>query len=74
MEYDRRAASRWVPYPIPLARLAALTASAGLTSPSITATRPSAFGGILYVAAADRLGMTPRNQRAFQRQPGFCNF
>ena len=55
VEYERRAASRWVPYPIPLARLAALTASAGLTSPSITATRPSAFGGILYVAAADRL-------------------
>ena len=55
VEYERRAASRWVPYPIPFARLAALTASAGLTSPSITATRPSAFGGILYVAAADRL-------------------
>jgi SAM-dependent methyltransferase len=54
VEYDRRAASRWVPYPIPSDRLPALTASAGLSAPAITATRPSAFGGILYVAAADR--------------------
>lgn len=55
VEYDLRAASRWVPYPIPPARLTALAASAGLTAPAITATRPSAFGGVLYVAAADRL-------------------
>ena len=55
VEYDRRAASRWVPYPIPPARLAALVASAGLTAPAITATRASAFGGVLYAAAADRL-------------------
>ena len=54
VEYDRRAASRWVPYPIPPARLSALAASAGLSEPVITATRPSAFGGTLYVAAADR--------------------
>jgi ubiquinone/menaquinone biosynthesis C-methylase UbiE len=56
VEYDRRAANRWVPYPISIARLPALTAAAGLSTPAITATRPSAFGGILYVAAADRLG------------------
>jgi ubiquinone/menaquinone biosynthesis C-methylase UbiE len=56
VEYDRRAASRWVPYPIPPARLPALAASAGLTPPTITASRPSLFGGTLYVAAADRLG------------------
>jgi len=55
IEYDRRAASRWVPYPIPAARLPALVASAGLSAPAITATRPSSFGGVLYVAAADRL-------------------
>jgi ubiquinone/menaquinone biosynthesis C-methylase UbiE len=54
VEYDGRAPSRWVPYPIPIARLPALTRSAGLSAPAITATRPSAFGGILYVAAADR--------------------
>jgi SAM-dependent methyltransferase len=55
VEDDRRAASRWVPHPIPAARLRALAASAGLTTPIVTATRPSAFGGVLYVAAADRL-------------------
>ena len=54
VEYDGRRASRWVPYPIPPARLPALAAAAGLSTPVITATRPSAFGGDLYVAAADR--------------------
>ncbi len=56
IEYDRRAASRWVPYPISSDRLPKLATSAGLSTPMITATRPSAFGGILYVAAADRVG------------------
>ncbi len=54
IEYDQRAGSRWVPYPIPITRLPALAASAGLSEPVIAATRPSAFGGFLYVAAADR--------------------
>jgi SAM-dependent methyltransferase len=54
VEYDRRATSRWVPYPIPADRLPALAASAGLSTPVIMATRPSAFGGNLYVAVADR--------------------
>jgi SAM-dependent methyltransferase len=54
VEYDRRAASRWVPYPIPPARLAELAACAGLSAPVVTATRPSAFGGALYVAVAER--------------------
>ena len=54
VEYDRRRASRWVPYPISSDRLPTLAESAGLSTPTITATRPSAFGGLLYVAAADR--------------------
>ena len=54
VEYDGRTSSRWVPYPIPSSRLPALTASAGLLAPTITVTRPSAFGGVLYVAAANR--------------------
>lgn len=53
VEYDRRAASRWVPYPIPSKKLAELAAAAGLTEPAIIATRPSAYGGALYVAAAE---------------------
>lgn len=60
VEYDRRAASRWVPYPISTDRLATLAASAGLSTPVITATRPSAFGGSLYVAAADRVDQGKR--------------
>jgi ubiquinone/menaquinone biosynthesis C-methylase UbiE len=51
IEYDRRAATPWVPYPIPTARLPGLAASVGLSTPTITATRRSMFGGILYVAA-----------------------
>lgn len=55
VEYDQHDATRWVPYPIPMDRLPALAASAGLPTPIITATRPSAFGGELYVATADRV-------------------
>ena len=55
IEYDRRRASRWVPHPIPPARLRELAARAGLTEPVVVAQRPSAFGGDLYVAVADRL-------------------
>ena len=54
VEYDRRAASRWVPYPIPIARLPALTAGTGLSAPVVTASSPSMFGGELYVAVAQR--------------------
>ena len=53
VEYDRRRASPWVPYPIPSSGLPSLAAAAALTTPVITATRPSLFGGTLYVAAAD---------------------
>ncbi|HEY6865904.1 MAG TPA: class I SAM-dependent methyltransferase [Candidatus Eisenbacteria bacterium] len=62
IEYDRRRASRWVPYPIAPDRLPALAAAAGLSTPVITATRPSAYGGILYVAAADKLGPDARGR------------
>ncbi len=55
VEYDRRAASRWVPYPIPANHLPALAKAAGLGEPAIVASRPSSFGGILYVATASRL-------------------
>ncbi|MGH7567868.1 MAG: class I SAM-dependent methyltransferase [Gemmatimonadales bacterium] len=54
VEYDRRGPNHWVPYPIPAPRLAELLASAGFSTPTITATRPSAYGGSLYVAAAER--------------------
>jgi ubiquinone/menaquinone biosynthesis C-methylase UbiE len=53
IEYDRREADRWVPYPIPVNRWKELSRVAGLSAPIVTATRPSVFGGDLYVAAAD---------------------
>lgn len=53
VEYDRREANPWVPYPIPVERWKELSKAAGLSAPVVTATRPSAFGGDLYVAAAD---------------------
>jgi len=53
VEYDRREANRWVPYPISVERWKELSKAAGLSAPVVTATRPSAFGGDLYVAAAD---------------------
>jgi SAM-dependent methyltransferase len=54
-EYDGRAANPWVPYPIPSAALPRLAGAAGLSTPVVTATRRSSFGGTLYVARADRL-------------------
>lgn len=55
VEYDRRRPDRWVPFPIPSARLADLAPAAGLSMPIVTAARPSAYGGSLYAAFADRL-------------------
>lgn len=55
VEYDRRRASPWVPFPISPARLAELAAAAGLGEPALVATRRSRYGGVLYVAAADCL-------------------
>ena len=54
IEYHRRRATRWVPYPIDKERLPGIAAQAGLTSPTIEGTRPSMYGGELYVAAMDR--------------------
>jgi ubiquinone/menaquinone biosynthesis C-methylase UbiE len=63
VEYNRRAASRWVPYPIPATRLPALAASAGLSTPTVTATRPSDYGGEIYVAVAERLTHETKQRR-----------
>jgi ubiquinone/menaquinone biosynthesis C-methylase UbiE len=54
VEYDQEDATRWVPYPVPARRLPALATAAGLSPFVVTATRPSAFGGFLYAAAAER--------------------
>ena len=59
VEYDRREASQWVPFPIPAARWPELAASAGLAEPRITATRPSSYAGILYTGVATRVADRP---------------
>ena len=55
VEYDRRESTRWVPYPVPISRLPALAAAAGLSPFTVTASRPSMYQGVLYAARADRL-------------------
>lgn len=50
VEYERRAASRWVPYPVPLQELERLARDAGLTAPVLLGVRESRYGGRLYAA------------------------
>ena len=55
VEYDRRAPTRWVPYPIPVSQVELVMGAAGLAAPRMTATAPSEFGGTLYVATTSRI-------------------
>ena len=57
IEYERRRANRWVPYPVSPERLSELAAGTGLSPPRITATKPSSYGGDLYVAVLGRSAM-----------------
>jgi ubiquinone/menaquinone biosynthesis C-methylase UbiE len=54
VEYDRRHANQWVPYPITPAALAALARDAGLDTPTVLATRPSRYSGTIYSAVVGR--------------------
>lgn len=54
IEYDNRAATRWVPYPISRTRLAHLADESGVGEPEVSATRPSRYGGVLYAAVLHR--------------------
>jgi SAM-dependent methyltransferase len=54
VEYEGRRPGPWVPHPVSAARFAELAAAAGLSPPRVAATRPSAYGGELYVAVALR--------------------
>jgi SAM-dependent methyltransferase len=53
-EYDGRPANPWVPYPVPFARLCRLARTAGLSQPAMASDRPSAYGGVLYLAVMQR--------------------
>jgi SAM-dependent methyltransferase len=50
IEYDRRRANRWVPYPIEKGRLAEIAELAGLAAPVIGGSMPSRFSGEIYIA------------------------
>lgn len=50
IEYEGRRPTRWVPHPVSAARFAELALAAGFHPPHVVATRPSAFGGDIYVA------------------------
>lgn len=54
VEYDQRAASRWVPYPIASSQWSQIAGASGLTNPAIIARRKSEYAGELYVATAER--------------------
>jgi SAM-dependent methyltransferase len=50
IEYDRRGANPWVPYPITLDAFGALARDAHLGEPVVIGTRPSRFSGTIYSA------------------------
>ena len=54
VEYDRRAPSRWVPYPIEASRWPRLAESAGLSEATVTARAPSVYAGELYAGVGIR--------------------
>ena len=56
VEYDRRTANRWVPFPISIETFQALAREAGLSEPTVLATRPSRYEGTIYSAVVRRPG------------------
>ena len=54
IEYDNRPPSRWVPFPVSLARLGDVARSAGLRAPVLIGRRRSDFGGTMYAAYMTR--------------------
>lgn len=54
VEYDRRRASRWVPYPISPMRLRDIAAGAAMSPPTVVGRMPSAYAGEIYAAYVDR--------------------
>lgn len=56
VEYGRKQANRWVPYPVPIERLVDLASEALLSPPRVIGERSSAFGGVMYCAVLDQAG------------------
>ena len=53
VEYEHRAPSRWVPYPVSFARFTELARDAGLGAPTRAGERDSAFGGAMGAGWAE---------------------
>jgi SAM-dependent methyltransferase len=51
VEYEARPPSRWVPYPVSMARLRALAETARIGEPELIGARRSAYGGEMYAAS-----------------------
>ena len=54
VEYDRRGANPWVPYPIRSDRWPAIASATGLLNPRVTSRRKSMYAGVLYAAVAEK--------------------
>ena len=54
VEYERRAANPYVPFPIDFATLGALARECGLDVPRLLATKPSRYQGSIYSAVVKR--------------------
>ena len=54
VEYERCAASRWVPYPLPLERLQQIASDAGFSRVAETGRRKSRYQGELYCAVVQK--------------------
>jgi ubiquinone/menaquinone biosynthesis C-methylase UbiE len=54
VEYDRRARSNWVPFPLPMSRLDMIASAAGLAMPVEVGRRKSRYQGELYCALLQR--------------------
>ena len=60
VEYDLRAAVRWVPFPVPFERFQALSGAAGLSAPTLLNTRRSPSSGVvMYAGVAVRPAEPP---------------
>ncbi len=54
VEYERRRANRWVPYPIDQSAFAEVARNAGVSRPVHLATRPSRYSGTIYSVVVRR--------------------
>jgi ubiquinone/menaquinone biosynthesis C-methylase UbiE len=54
VDYDGRRPNRWVPFPVSIDVFRDLASELGLTRAKITASRPSAYGGTMFAAYAER--------------------